>query len=188
MPDLHTRVEIDDGRAFSITLGDITEEDVDAIVNAANGQLSHGGGVAAAIASAAGPALSEESRAWVREHGPVPTGGAAVTTAGDLPHRGVIHAVGPRQGEGNEEEKLTAAVAASLDRAAERGWSSVALPAISAGIFGVPYDVCARAYVAGTKRHLENEPDSPVTDVRLCLFRPDDELLGAVEDALEEGF
>nr|NIP58333.1 macro domain-containing protein [Gemmatimonadota bacterium]NIR78731.1 macro domain-containing protein [Gemmatimonadota bacterium]NIT87370.1 macro domain-containing protein [Gemmatimonadota bacterium]NIU31214.1 macro domain-containing protein [Gemmatimonadota bacterium]NIU35935.1 macro domain-containing protein [Gemmatimonadota bacterium] len=144
--------------------------------------------VAAAIASAAGPSLSEESRAWVREHGPVPTGEAAVTTAGDLPHRGVIHAVGPRQGEGDEEEKLTGAVAASLDRAAENGWSSVALPAISAGIFGVPYAVCARAYVAGVERHLEESPESPVNDVRLCLFRPDDELLSAVENALEAGF
>ena len=75
-----------------------------------------------------------------------------------------------------------------MDRAAENGWSSVALPAISAGIFGVPYEVCARAYVAGVKRHLEANPESPVTDVRLCLFRPDEELLGAVEEALEEGF
>lgn len=188
MPQRHTRVEIDDDRAFSVTLGDITEEDVDAIVNAANGQLEHGGGVAAAIASAAGSALREESRARVREHGPVSTGDAAVTTAGDLPHRGVIHAVGPRQGEGDEEEKLTAAVASALDRADENGWTSLALPAISAGIFGVPYHVCARSYVAGVKRHLEARPDSSVTDVRLCLFQPDEELLETVEDALEEGF
>lgn len=188
MTEAHTRAEIDGERAFSVELGDIKEADVDAIVNAANGRLDHGGGVAAAIASAAGPALNEESRAHVRENGPVPTGEAAVTTAGNLPHRGVIHAVGPRQGEGDEEEKLTRAVAAALDRAAERDWSSVALPAISAGIFGVPYEICARSYVAGVRRHLEARPDSSVTDVRLCLFQPDDELLDAVERALEEGF
>lgn len=188
MPDLHRSFGIDEERFFSVTLGDITAEDVDAIVNAANSRLEHGGGVAAAIAGAAGETLTAESREWVREHGPLATGGATVTTAGDLPQEGVVHAVGPRQGEGDEEEKLTAAVASALDRTAEEGWASVALPAISAGIFAVPYDVCARGYVNGVLRHLERTPDSPVRDVRLCLFRPDDELLEAVVRELEDAF
>lgn len=188
MSEVHRSFRIDGERTFSITLGDITAEDVDAIVNAANSRLEHGGGVAAAIARAAGSELSEASRALVREQGPVATGDAAVTPAGELPHEGVIHAVGPRQGEGDEEEKLTSAVAASLDRANEEGWASVALPAISAGIFAVPYDVCARGYVGGIRRHLEGAPDSAVGDVRLCLFRPDEELLEAVEREAAEAF
>jgi len=186
--DVYRTTEIDDERTFRVTRGDITAEDVDAIVNAANSRLAHGGGVAAAIARAAGPRLAEESKAWVREHGPVSTGSAAVTGAGDLPHRGVIHAVGPRQGEGDEEELLARAVAAALERARERGWSSVAFPAISAGIFGVPYDVCARGYVEGVHRHLEEHPASPVRDVRLTLFEPDDALLEAVDRALDDAF
>lgn len=187
MPDVHRTVSFGDERAFSVTLGSIVEEDVDAIVNAANSRLAHGGGVAAVIAGAAGSRLNEESRAHVRENGPVPVGEAAVTTAGDLPHRGVVHAVGPQQGEGDEEEKLTSAVSSALDRVDEQGWTSVALPAVSAGIFGVPYDVCARAYVAGVRRHFAERPGSSVREVRLCLFDPDQELLDDVDRALEEG-
>lgn len=186
MPDVHRTISFGDGRTFSVTLGSIVEEEVDAIVNAANSKLAHGGGVAAVIAGAAGSPLSEESRAHVRENGPVPVGDAVVTTAGELGHEGVIHAVGPQQGEGEEEKKLTSAVSSALDRADENGWASVALPAISAGIYGVPYDVCARAYVAGVSRHLDARPDSSVSEVRLCLFEPDDELLDEVESALEE--
>ena len=82
--------------------GNLLEEPVDAIVNAANGRLAHGGGVAGIISRAAGPALQEESDSIVRHRGPVPTGSAVVTTAGKLPFKGVIHAVGPRYGEGDE--------------------------------------------------------------------------------------
>ena len=188
MSDVYRSVEIDGERTFRVTRGDITAEDVDAIVNAANSRLAHGGGVAAAIARAAGSRLNEESKEWVREHGPVSTGSAAVTGAGDLPHEGVLHAVGPKQGEGDEQELLARAVATALDRARERSWSSVAFPAISAGIFGVPYDVCARGYAEGVRRHLEEHPGSPVRDVRLTLFDADDALLEAVDRALDETF
>lgn len=188
MSEIRRTVQIDDVRTFRVTLGDITAEDVDAIVNAANSRLAHGGGVAAAIARAAGPALNEESREWVREHGPVPTGEAVVTGAGKLPHEGVIHAVGPREGEGDEEELLASAVANALDRVHDRGWRSVALPAISAGVFAVPYDVCARGYAGGVRRHLEEHPDSGVREVRLTLFQPDEALLDAVDLALDAAF
>jgi len=188
MSEVHQRVSIDGDRTISVTLGSIVEEDVDAIVNAANSRLEHGGGVAAVIAGAAGRALTEASRDRVRTEGAVPVGGAAVTTAGELPHQGVIHAVGPRQGEGDEKEKLASAVAAALLRADENGWISVALPAISAGIFGVPPATCASAYASGVKDHFRDHPDSSVTDIRLCLFDPDPELLEAVENALERAF
>ena len=186
--EIHASVELEGERTFAVVLGDITEEPVDAIVNAANERLSHGGGVAAVISRAAGEALDRESREHVEEHGPVPTGEAAVTTAGDLPHEGVIHAVGPRQGDGDEEEKLTSAVADSLLKAHRNGWRSVSMPAISSGIFAVPHPVCARAYVGGVKRHFELYPTSSVDEVRLCLFEPEDSLLEAVEEAMEDGF
>jgi O-acetyl-ADP-ribose deacetylase (regulator of RNase III) len=122
--------------------GNLLEEPVDAIVNAANGRLAHAGGVAGIIACAAGPALQEESDRLVRTQGPFSTGEAVVTTAGKLPFKGVIHAVGPRFGE--------------------RGWATVSFPAVSSGIFAVPLDICARAYLAAARR-------ARLSNVRLCL-------------------
>ena len=142
--------------------GNLLEEPVDAIVNAANGQLAHGGGVARVISRAAGPDLQRESDRLVAEHGPVPTGSAVVTTPGKLPFKGVIHAVGPRNGEGDEEAKLVQALGAAFERAREHGWQSVSFPAVSAGIFAVPLDICARAYLMAAKT-------SGLRNVRLCL-------------------
>ena len=163
-------LDLPGGRRLLLTIEDLLGAPVDAIVNAANGGLAHGGGVAAAISRAAGPALDEEGDALVRERGRVPTGEAVVTTAGRLPFRGVIHAVGPSMGQGDEEAKLTAAVANALLRAHERGWRKVALPAISSGIFAVPLEICARSYVAGVRAHLAAHPGSTLLEVRLCLF------------------
>jgi O-acetyl-ADP-ribose deacetylase len=142
--------------------GNLLDEPVDAIVNAANGHLAHGGGVAAIISRAAGPEFQAESDRLVRERGPFPTGSAVVTTAGKLPFKGVIHAVGPRQGEGDEEAKLYRALVAAFACAKERGWSSLSFPAVSSGIFAVPLEVCARAYLKAMRA-------SPLSKVRLCL-------------------
>ena len=142
--------------------GNLLEQPVDAIVNAANGHLAHGGGVAGIISRAAGPDLQDESDRLVARHGPYPAGAAVATTAGKLPFKAVIHAVGPRQGEGDEERKLRQALGAAFALAAERGWRSVAFPAVSAGIFAVPLDICARAYVAAARA-------APLRKVRLCL-------------------
>ena len=142
--------------------GNLLDEKVDAIVNAANGHLAHGGGVAGIIARAAGPALQQESDLLIQRQGPLPTGSAVVTTAGKLPFKGVIHAVGPRQGEGEEEDKLVRALASAFACAKERGWTSVSFPAVSSGIFAVPLEVCARAYIKAARA-------SPLSNVRLCL-------------------
>ncbi len=150
--------------------GDLLAEPSDAIVNAANGQLAHGGGVAAAIARAAGPTLTEEGDRVVRERGVIPVGEAVVTTAGTLPYKGVIHAVGPHQGLGQEEEKLEKALRSAFLRAHEQGWTSVSFPAVSSGIFAVPLEVCARAYVAAVRGFWADHPDSSVRSIRLCLF------------------
>jgi O-acetyl-ADP-ribose deacetylase (regulator of RNase III) len=118
--------------------------------------------VAAVIARAAGPDLEAESKKLARIAGPFPSGAAIVTTAGNLRFKGVIHAIGPRQGEGDEEEKLVKALKAAFGCARDRGWSSVSFPAVSSGIFAVPLEVCARAYVRAAR-------SSPLAQVRLCL-------------------
>ncbi|ABL88408.1 Appr-1-p processing domain protein [Pyrobaculum islandicum DSM 4184] len=125
-----------------ITKGDITEVEADAIVNAANSYLEHGGGVAGAIVRKGGQIIQEESREWVRRYGPVPVGGVAVTSAGRLKAKYVIHAVGPRCSV-EPIEKLGEAVRNALLKADELGLSSIAFPAISTGIFGCPYEDAA---------------------------------------------
>ena len=161
----------DGERRFEAVIGDLLNEPVDAICNAANGHLAHGGGVAAAIAEAAGPALEREGDEMVRTRGPVPTGGAVVTTAGRLPFKGVIHVVGPRLGDGDEEAKLVRALKSGFAAADERGWRSVAFPAVSSGIFAVPVPVCARAYVRAAREFFEEHPTSSVRTLRLALFK-----------------
>ena len=157
-------------RAFEVVVGDLLREPVDAIVNAANGQLAHGGGVAAAIARAAGPALEREGDRLVAEHGSYAVGDAVVTTAGWLPFKGVIHAVGPQLGVGKEEDRLVQTLASAFRRADEQGWTSVAFPAVSSGIFAVPLEVCARAYVRAVRTFFAAHPATSLRLVRLCLF------------------
>jgi len=170
MSEIIGRIELDGERVFEAAIADLLAEPSDAIVNAANGRLAHGGGVAAAISRAAGRALDEEGDRLVRERGPVPVGEAVVTTAGQLPFKGVIHAVGPHMGEGGEEEKLVSALKASFRCAEERGWRTVSFPAVSSGIFAVPPELCARAYVRAVKEHFAAHPRSSLKTVRLALF------------------
>jgi len=164
------REEYPGGRAFEVVTGDLLSEPVDAIVNAANGHLAHGGGVAAAIARAAGPALEEEGDRIVSRRGTIEVGDAVVTTAGWLPFKGVIHAVGPHQGLGREEERLVKALETAFLRAHERGWTSVSFPAVSSGIFAVPLAVCARAYVRAARGFFTAHPDTSLRTLRLCLL------------------
>ena len=158
------------GGRLIVALGDLLAAPCAGIVNAANAHLAHGGGVAAVIARAAGPELDRQSREWVACHGPVAPGAAALTGAGVLSFRGVVHAVGPRWGEGAEEDRLVAALAAAFTVAADLGWPSLAFPAVSAGIFGVPPAVCARAYRRAAEGFFAQNPASPLRDLWLCLF------------------
>jgi len=128
--------------SVALLKGDITEVEADAIVNAANSYLEHGGGVAGAIVRKGGWVIQEESREWVRRFGPVPVGGVAVTSAGRLKAKYVIHAVGPRCGV-EPVEKVGEAVRNVLLKAEELGLSSIAFPAISTGVFGCPYEAAA---------------------------------------------
>jgi O-acetyl-ADP-ribose deacetylase (regulator of RNase III) len=158
------------GQALQLIHGGLTEEHVDAIVNPANALLQHGGGVAGAIVRRGGMQIQEESDAWVQAHGPVHQDSPALTGAGRLPSRHVIHAVGPVWGEGNEDAKLHAAVAGSLHLADQQGFSSLALPAISTGIFGFPKDRGARVLTDAILGFFAAHPSSPLTQVHITLI------------------
>ncbi len=151
----------------TVVEGDITGQDVDVIVNAANAKLLHGGGVAAAISRAGGPVIDEESRAWVAANGRVGPGVAAVTSAGDLEAGHVVHVVGPVfVPDGDNEDKLRRAVTAALDAALGLEASSVALPAISAGIYGYPYEEATLVIAAEVVAWLGSHPGG-LSEVRL---------------------
>ncbi len=174
--------EIISGKKIKLVQGDITEETVDAIVNAANSYLQHGGGVAAAIVRKGGYEIQEESN----RIGYVPVGKAAMTGAGRLPAKYVIHAVGPRWGEGDEDNKLKSAVQSSLELAAEKGLKSISMPAISAGIFGFPKDRCARIILSTIEEYLRQHPDTALNEVRVCLY--DKPTMNAFVEAFKEKF
>ena len=170
---------------ISAVQGDITHQQVEAIVNAANEHLAHGGGVAAAIVRAGGRVIQDESTAWVRRHGPLRPGEAAVTTGGALHARWVIHVVGPRYREGQDNEGLLRqAVSAALDAAEEVGARSVAMPAISAGIFGYPRDEATRVIVSAVRDWVKDHPDA-LESVLLVGF--DAKTTDAFKAALEAG-
>lgn len=155
------------GRTLEVIESDITEMDTDAIVNAANARLILGGGVAGAIARKGGRAIQAECD----RIGGTFVGGAAITTGGRLKARHVIHAVGPRMGEGNEDEKLTNATRNALKVADENGLRSLAFPAISAGIFGFPIGRCAEIMLSTTIDYLKGQ--TGLERVVFCLFGQD---------------
>lgn len=146
------------GQTLQLVRGDITTETTDAIVNAANVYLQHGGGVAGAIVRRGGVIIQQESDAWVRTHGPASHATPAWTSAGNLLARYVIHAVGPVWGEGDEEAKLAAAVAGSLEVAEKLKLKSVAMPAISTGIFGFPKERAARVIFTAIQGYFRAHP------------------------------
>ena len=151
---------------------DITTMEVDAIVNAANSKLKHGGGVAGAISRKGGPTIQEESNVWIKAWGgEVTVGSCAITSGGNLPARYVIHAVGPRMGEGNEDEKLKKATLSALNIADQHNLKSIAFPAISTGIFGYPMDQCAKVMLVTLVEYLTKV--TGLEKVAFCLFDED---------------
>lgn len=165
------RVEVERGRCLVSVLGDITLERVDAIVNAANERLAHGGGVAGAIVRRGGPSIQEESARLA----PVPTGSAVVTGAGRLPCRWVIHAVGPiwQGGSHGEAGLLESAVRSALEAASRLGCRTVSMPAISCGIFGYPPDQAVPIIVSTVVAFFRHNPSTTLSEVRFCNLLED---------------
>ncbi len=152
-------------KILRLVQGDITGRDVDAIVNAANSHLQHGGGVAGAIVRRGGRIIQDESD----RIGFTPVGTAVITGAGKLPSRFVIHAVGPRMGEGDEDNKLRNAVLNSLLLASRKGLASISLPAVSSGIFGFPKDRCAQILVRESADFLKTR-ESSLKLIEFCIY------------------
>jgi putative ATPase len=173
-------------RTLQVVHGDLTREAVDVVVNAANGWLAHGGGVAGAILRRGGLDIQLESDAWVERHGKVPTGGVAVTAAGMLPAKRVVHAVGPvwYGGDKGEPEALYEAVTNSLAAASDLAAGSVAFPAISSGIFGFPKERCAEIMVDAALAFFDARPESTLRAVRFTnIDAPTVEVFLAAFDA-----
>ncbi|MDP8206632.1 MAG: macro domain-containing protein [Candidatus Electryonea clarkiae] len=168
------------GTRLVLVLGDITEESVDAIVNAANTNLLHGGGVAGAIVRKGGDSIQEESNRVA----PVVVGNAAITGAGKLLAKYVIHAVGPRWGEGDEDSKLAGAVRSSILLANDKELKSISMPAISTGIFGFPLKRAVGIILGSIDSTLGELADSSLKEIRICIF--DRETLDVFVEGLEE--
>jgi len=167
------------GKELILLQGDITEMDTDAIVNAANEKLVLGAGVAGAIRTKGGPAIQKECD----RIGGAAVGGAVITTGGNLKASYVIHAVGPRMGEGDEDRKLADATRNSLNLAIKKELSSIAFPAISTGIFGFPKDRCAEIMLASVVETLKKEETS-LKKVVFCLWG--EESLQVFEEAAKK--
>jgi O-acetyl-ADP-ribose deacetylase (regulator of RNase III) len=144
--------------------GDITEADVDAVVNAANSSLVLGAGVAGAIAAKGGPSIQAECDA----NGPIEVGDAVVTGAGDLPARHLIHAAGMPAGGAATEGSIRSSVRRSLELASEKACRSIAIPAIGAGIGGFSNQRCAEILIEEARQHLAGE--TTLEEVRFVLF------------------
>ena len=164
-------IKIKDNGLLTLVEGDITERKVDAIVNPANSYLQHGGGVASTIVRKGGNIIQEESD----KIGFVQVGSSTITSSGILPCKSIIHTVGPRMGEGNENEKLSKAINSCLGLCLRKGFESISIPAISSGIFGFPNDKCAKILVNETISFLKNLEDSSagIKLVEFCILGKD---------------
>jgi len=157
------------GQTIQIVQGDITSENVDAIVNAANEYLQHAGGVAWVISERGGDVIQKESDEWIRKYGNVSHAHPAWTSGGNLPAKYIIHAVGPIWGSGDEDKNLSDAVKGSLHVADELKCISIAMPAISTGIFGFPKDRAAKIIINTVDEYFSKNT-SMINNVRLVLF------------------
>ncbi len=156
-------------RELILKVADLLTAPVDVIVNPANGGLSHGGGVAGQISQQGGDLIQEESNLFIKEHGTLESGMVAITSAGLLSYDAIIHAVGPKMGEGDEQRKIQQAVSRSLQLCDMHDWKSVAFPAISSGIFGVPIEISAKAFFRAITSYWDARMDTPPEKIIICL-------------------
>jgi O-acetyl-ADP-ribose deacetylase (regulator of RNase III) len=163
-------IRISNDKIIRLIKGDITEQNVDVIVNPANSYLKHGGGVAGAIVRKGGKIIQIESD----KIGFVPVGSSVITTSGELPCEAIIHTVGPKMGEGNEDFKLSKSIHSCLSLASENSYKNISIPAISSGIFGFPKDRCANILLDESIKFLQNNNTS-IKIIEFCII--DDETL-----------
>ena len=163
-------IRISKDKIIRLIKGDITEQNVDVVVNPANSYLKHGGGVAGAIVRKGGKIIQIESD----KIGFVPVGSSVITTSGELPCEVIIHTVGPKMGEGNEDFKLSKAIHSCLLLASDNSYKSISIPAISSGIFGFPKDRCANILLDESIKFLQNKNTS-IKIIEFCII--DDETL-----------
>ncbi|NXO14020.1 PAR14 polymerase, partial [Oriolus oriolus] len=178
------------GTVIALYEADLCTHPVDVVVNASNENLKHIGGLAGALSRAAGPALQEECDELVRKQGNLQPGCAVITGAGKLPCKNVIHAVGPRWNEKESQRciwLLKKTVKKCLQLAEIYNHRSIALPAISGGIFGFPLELCTYSIVSSIKETLEEfTEDSSLKEVHLVAFAPDN--IQAFSKAFRKGF
>jgi O-acetyl-ADP-ribose deacetylase (regulator of RNase III) len=158
------------GQTLALYQGDLTEETVGAIVNAANEHLAHGGGLAGAIVRKGGRDIQRESDDWVRANGLAAHDRPALTGPGSLPCKAILHAVGPVWGSGDEDAKLRTAYAAALQLAHAQGFTSIAFPSLSTGIFGFPVERAAPIAVQAVIDFCAAHPTSSLRDLRFTLI------------------
>ncbi|XP_032438279.1 protein mono-ADP-ribosyltransferase PARP14-like [Xiphophorus hellerii] len=179
-----SKYNLQHGLQVIVYQGDITKQNADGIVNAANEDLNHIGGVAAALSKAGGPQVQKESRALVKGHGKIAVGDVVVTTGGDLKCKSLLHAVGPESGiaSGRERSLLEKTVSNALKLAELMEFKSIALPCISSGIFAVPIKVCSEAIVTAIKEFGSQDGRSLS---KIILIDKREEVVRAMQDACD---
>jgi len=163
-------------RELWIGIHDLLTTQVEVIVNPSDSELSHADGLTGKILAAAGEALEIQRRQLIQEYGRIDSGMAVYTTAGQLPYKAVIHAVGPSIGEGDEQHIIEQAVSRSLLLCEANEWNSIAFPAFDSGYFNIPIDICAQAFFRSITHFWDARQESAVEKVMICLeedtFRP----------------
>uniref|UniRef100_UPI00398F072A poly(ADP-ribose) polymerase family member 14-related sequence 1 isoform X2 n=1 Tax=Pristiophorus japonicus TaxID=55135 RepID=UPI00398F072A len=184
----HCKVQLPDGPLVAVYRGDLCKSRVDVVVNASNEDLKHIGGLAGALLEAAGPVLQNECNRIVDNQGSCMPGNVVITDAGNLPCSKVIHAVGPRwmNTDADTAKKcLGRAVKRSLCLAESHNFTSIAIPAISSGIFGFPLPLCAEIIVRSIREHyMDSRGGSTLKEIH--LVNCDEKTVRAVSDAVEK--
>lgn len=173
LPNHYFSKRYTESKTLHVGVIDLLSASVDAIVNPANSGLSHGGGLAAVISSQAGTGLDRESARIIEKVGRIPLTYAVPTKAYDLPFKGIIHAVGPRMGDGNEQIREEQTVINSLKVGEKRSWRSIAFPALGTGIFMIPKKLCAEAFKNAINSYWDFNPNSIVDTIWICLTLDD---------------
>jgi len=173
---------------IELRIGDITLEDTDCIVNAANGRLDHSAGVAGAIIKRGGDSIQDECFKFININGPLKESECFVSGSGKLSCKKIVHSIGPiwSDGKSNEDALLVLTILNSLDAASKNKLKSITFPAVSTGKFGFPKELCASLIFEASEYYFTMNPDTCVKEVRLTVF--DDDTLNVFEKSFDSKF